>query len=193
MVSNKKLSLLTIFNLWNMENLWFKSYWLKELIVFKDTMITYYWTKLYSIDEPISAWATPRMKSSVAWVSYLVSEWRGLSRLVVVAGAAWCAVRTVHVGRAGRGRGRRGRIPAVTSRPPSAPDIHLARSALARTVPRLSLYLPLLLLQLFIYAQKLNITVSAGTDRWFSELAPRTIQRFSTPIENKRLGIRSGH
>lgn len=66
----------------------------------------------------------------------------------VRSGAVYC-VRSTWAGRAAEGAGRRrGRIPAVTSRPPSALDIHLARSP-APPVPfhgLLAIYLPLLLL-----------------------------------------------
>lgn len=80
--------------------------------------------------------------------------------LVVVVLRRGGVVRTLHVGRAGTeraGRGLRGRIPAMTSRPPSAPDIHLAspapspdRSTTLHYICHYCCY------DLFIYARKLN-------------------------------------
>lgn len=89
-------------------------------------------------------------------------------------------LRTLHVGRrSGRGkaRGRRGRIPAVTSRPPSAPDIHLVRSP--APYPDRSTTLHCIChyccYDLFIYARKLTNTISAGHIGQFSEPTLHTV------------------
>lgn len=141
------------------------------------------WPKCRLKSRSWQVWQLHRLRT---WVTYPVAEWRGV---VMQCGRLRSAVRTLHVGADRGARGRRGRIPCVTSCPPSAPGIPSARPRL-HTGP-CWLYLPLLLLRLFIYGQKLNKSVSAGSEWRFTELTPRTMAGSEPPIENKHWGIRS--
>lgn len=69
-------------------------------------------------------------------------------------------------------RGGRGRIPAVTSCPPRAPDIHLVRSPALNSDRStiLGCIIHYTRYDLFIYVHKLNNSISARNIGWFSEL-----------------------
>lgn len=75
-------------------------------------------------------------------------------------------LRTLHVGCTGAGAagGQRGRIPAVTSRPPSSPDIHLARPR-----ARIPLAISAIIVTTIIYLRSEAKQFEFG-GRWFSEL-----------------------
>lgn len=93
--------------------------------------------------------------------------------------------RTRHVGRA-RGAGPRGRIPAVTSRPPSALDIHRARTLYELFC--LSLYLSsikILLPYLFV-----DVAAVSWERTTVQRTRPLPHLPHTDPIENMCLGIR---
>lgn len=81
------------------------------------------------------------LKACISAYAYVCQIWCMNEEVLRGGGdAAWWRVAYAPRGSCeARGRGQRGRIPAVTSRPPRAPDIHLVRSPYrTRTVLRLS-------------------------------------------------------